>query len=59
MSIQTIRFVKSDIIQWSMEGDANLSVQGGEISASEGELRWDCATELIRGEQPERATMTQ
>jgi len=41
-----------------MEGDAILSVQllqHREVA----ELRWDGATELIHGEVPERATMTQ
>jgi len=41
-----------------MESDATLSVQRlqhGEVA----ELRWDGATEFIRVEDPERATMTQ
>ena len=46
----------------SIEGNATLSVQIGELSevAEEvAELRWDVATESIRGEGPERATMNQ
>ena len=41
-----------------MEGDAILSVQIGQ-HREVAELRWDGATELIRVQQPERATMTQ
>jgi len=41
-----------------MEGDATLSVQIVE-HRKVAELRWDGATELIRVEGPERATMTQ
>jgi len=40
-----------------MEGDAILSVQLLQLREV-AELRWDGATELIRGEVPERATMT-
>jgi len=40
-----------------MEGDAILSVQRGE-HREVAEMRWDGATELIRGKPPERATMT-
>jgi len=42
----------------SVEGDAILSVQQLKLREV-AELRWDGATELIRGEIPERATMTQ
>jgi len=41
-----------------MEGDVILTVQllqHREVA----ELRWDGAIELIEGEEPERATMTQ
>jgi len=41
-----------------MEGDAILSVQMDEL-IEVAELRWDGASELIRGEVPERATMKQ
>jgi len=42
----------------SIEGDATLSVQ--HVQPREvAELRWNGATELILGEVPERATMTQ
>jgi len=41
-----------------MEGDAILSVQIVE-KPEVAELRWNGATELIRVEGPERATMTQ
>jgi len=40
-----------------MEIDAILSVQRGEL-LEVAELRWDGASELIFGEPPERATMT-
>jgi len=42
----------------SMEGDANLSVQPLQLSEV-AELRWDGASELIRGDCPERTKMTQ
>jgi len=41
-----------------MEGDAIVSVQIGEL-LEVAELRWDGATELIRVEVPERATLAQ
>ena len=41
-----------------MEADAILIVQMGEVREV-AELRWDGATELIRGEPPETTTMTQ
>ena len=41
-----------------MEGDMILSVQPCEVREV-AELRWDAAIELIRGEVPERATITQ
>jgi len=41
-----------------MEGDAILIIQPCE-HREVSELRWDGATELIRLEVPERATMTQ
>jgi len=40
----------------SVEGDAILSVQRGKLSEV-AKLRWDGATELIRVEVPERATI--
>jgi len=42
----------------SMEGDAILIVQIVE-HLEVAEFRWNGAIELIRGEPPERATMTQ
>jgi len=41
-----------------MEGDAILSVQIEELREA-AKLRWDGASELIRVEHPERATMRQ
>ena len=41
----------------AMEGNVILSVQPCE-HREVAELRWDCATELIRVEVPERTTMT-
>ena len=41
-----------------IEGDAILSVQPLQLREV-AELRWNGATELIRVEVPERATMTQ
>ena len=52
--------VKSEnIISYTvpMEIDAILRVQRGELREA-AQLRWDGARELIIGEQPERATMT-
>ena len=40
----------------SMEGDAILRVQRGEFREV-AELRWDGASELIRAEGPESATI--
>jgi len=45
-----------------MEGDAILRVQSlqlSEVAEEVDELRWDGATDIIRGDVPERATMQQ